>query len=175
MTREEGGRNGEKWVETGRSGENNHPPHRTGPYWKNTGRSGRSGSNMGDTGITRELYGSNTAQSGITRGNTGEHLRPHSHVVEPGLWIFLPQLGKQVVSVSEEESPVGTIPWPHPHLSLYRQSISSPPSKADVPVQKNRSCGHRAASFAPHLAPISENSGGRRYSSADAPSIFTLS
>ena len=41
-----------------------------------------------------------------------EHLRPHSHVVEPGLWIFLPQLGKQVVPVSEEESPVGTIPWP---------------------------------------------------------------
>ena len=72
MTREEAGRNGEKWVETGRSGENNHPPHHTGPYWKNTGRLGRSGSNMGDTGTTRELYGSNTAQSGITRGNTGD-------------------------------------------------------------------------------------------------------
>ena len=83
------GRSGEKRGEMGRNGEIR--PHRTGPYWKNTGRSGRRGSNMGDTGITRELYGSNTSQSSITLGNTGEHFRPHSHVVEPGLWIFLPQ------------------------------------------------------------------------------------
>ena len=75
MTREEGGRNGKKWVGTGRSDENNHPPpppHHTGQYWKNTGRSGRSGSNMGDKGTTRELYGSNTAQNRITRANTGD-------------------------------------------------------------------------------------------------------
>ena len=70
------GRSGEKRGEMGRNGEigwKQPPPPiilaRTG---KRREDREEAGSNMGDTGTTRELYGSNTAQSGITRGNTGD-------------------------------------------------------------------------------------------------------
>ena len=66
------GRNGEKWVETGRSGENNHPPPSYWPVLEKHRKIGKKREQYGRQGTTRELYGSNTAQSGITRGNTGD-------------------------------------------------------------------------------------------------------
>ena len=76
MTREEGGRNGEKWVETGRSGENNPPlPPPPPSYWpvlekhgkigKKREQYGRHGNNMG---AIREQHGSKRHNT----GNTGD-------------------------------------------------------------------------------------------------------
>ena len=60
MTREEAGRNGEKWVETGRSGENNHPTI----ILARTGKTREDWEEAGAICETREQRGSYT---GVTR------------------------------------------------------------------------------------------------------------
>ena len=144
------GRSGEKWVEAGRSGEPTPPPpHLTGPYWKNAGRSWRSGSNTGDTGTTWELYGSNTAQSGITRGNTGD-FSPSRMCLNWGS--KLSQCPKRSLLSARFHGLT--------HICLCTGSRYLLLLLADIPIEKNRSCGHRVASFAPNLANIGKKFGG---------------